>query len=57
MIYVDENLPKGGKNVTFKKQYSQSLKIIQKMYHLNFRFARKNVSTHKISTFEFWRLK
>ena len=33
MIYVDENLPKGGKNVTFKKQYSQSLKIIQKMYH------------------------
>ena len=57
MIYVDENLPKGGKNVTFKKQYSQSLKIIQKMYHLNFRFARNNISTHKISIFEFWRPK
>ena len=58
MIYVDENLPKGGKNVTFKKQYVFTVfENHPKNVSLNFRFAKNNVSTHKISIFEFWRPK
>ena len=40
MIYVDENLPKGGKNVTFKKQYLQSFLLFENhLKNVSFEFS------------------